>query len=606
MVKLTKTGSLVAAALLAVLLAWAAGAGAAGVEVTAGVDAREVYVGEPFALTIEVDGDESPPRPDVSALEHDFDVAFVGGRRNSSTSISIMNGKMARVSHEGYVFQYELRARRPGELTIPAITVEAGGDRHRTVPIVIRAREPAERDDFSLEFVPARDSVYVGEPVEMKVIWRVGRDEVGDFSFNLPFLENDALDVRPVDAAGDPGSLVRVPVGGREVTAAKKTGLEKGRRVLTVTMTFVLRAKRPGPLTLAKGTVSCRYLAGYRRAGRRDPFSGFFDDDFFGMGLWPNGRKVYRTAVVPSNEPRLTVRPLPEKGRPPGFSGLVGEFSLAVNADPLEVKVGDPVTLTIQVAGEHAALARLPALTEQLEGAGFKVPGDMAPAVVDDSGMLKTFTQTVRARHDKVREIPALALDYFNPRTGRYETARSEPVPLVVHAVTKVTVADAERARPPSPAPKTPRRVEAGLHDNFYGSQVLVPQAPADMTRHPKRWLAALAVPPLFFLRRRQVQIHRSTRFAARRGNRSLAGNQSGQRVDGAEIFKLQVFAFHFQAKGIFDEEHQLHGKQRIDKTGGEDVFVVIQILLLNVLFQKRPNALFDIVHSCHQPASLT
>ena len=55
-----------------------------------------------------------------------------------------------------------------------------------------------------------------------------------------------------------------------------------------------------------------------------------------------------------------------------------------------------------------------------------------------------TFTQTLRARHADVTEIPTLILSYFNPATGKYETAATSPIPLAVKATRVVTVLDAE------------------------------------------------------------------------------------------------------------------------------------------------------------------
>ena len=60
----------------------------------------------------------------------------------------------------------------------------------------------------------------------------------------------------------------------------------------------------------------------------------------------------------------------------------------------------------------------------------FKIPEEMAPGEIKDR--VKVFTQTVRAKHPDVKEIPEIELPYFNTETGKYEVARSDAIPLSV------------------------------------------------------------------------------------------------------------------------------------------------------------------------------
>ena len=508
---------------------------AAEVTVRAEVDTTEVYVGEAFTLRLTVDGDEDPKAPDMSVLAPDFSAVDAGGGRNSSSSMTIINGKVVKESHAGYVFRYELRAKRAGELTIPALAVKTSAGIRKTVPIVIRVKAPEKRDDFSLELIPAKTGPYVGEAVELKVVWSIGHDEVKEYSFSLPFLDDPRLAVTPLDADGPRDELLEIALGGgRSVVARKGTTMKNGRRMLTVTMRFLLRPRKAGKIDLAPGSVSCRYLAGLRAPARRDPFSDFFNDDFFNMNMLGRSRRVYRTAAVPSNALRLQVKPLPEQGRPPGFSGLVGDFSLAASADPVTAKVGDPITLTIQVAGEHVEAAEAPDLAAQL-GADFKVPADMAPGVTDDSGMVKTFTQTIRAKNASVRRIPALTLDFFDPETGRYRTARSEPIDLTIKPARVVTAADAVGAAPAAPAAagSDHHAVTGGPLPVFTGPRVLEHRPPPGRIPHRRLWALACGVPPLLFCllavflalrgRRRQNEAARAARTAYRHLRKSLA-----------------------------------------------------------------------------------
>lgn len=480
-------------ALLLALLVLLAGVARAEVSVQAAVDQEEVMVGETFALQIQVEGSDSPTEPDLSGLA-DFTVEPRGGQQNSSESVSIVNGRMSRVSHHGYVFNYGLTPKREGRLIIPALTVMVDKQAYRTRPVVIQAKRPQEVEDVKLRLTLDKERVYVGEPVTLTVTWYIGRDVKG-FTFNLPILTDPRFQVSegPTGVANpNPANVVKIPAPGGEILAEKGNGTLDGNRYLTVTFTRTLMAKEAGQLTLPQATVSCQVVSGYRQGGR-DPFSGFFADDIFGRS-----RQAYKTVVAPSNEPGLEVKPLPEAGRPADFSGLVGAYSLAVTASPTQVKVGDPITLTIQIAGPAVAGASLPSLEEQLGGNDFKVPGEMAPG--EGSAVLKTFTQTVRARHAGVKAIPSLHLSFFNPATGRYAQAASPAVPLTVAEAREVTAKDAEGGTPVEPAKQELKAVQGGINFNYEGPEVLAPQTPVGAVAMGWGWLLALALPPGLFL----------------------------------------------------------------------------------------------------------
>jgi hypothetical protein len=165
---------------------------------------------------------------------------------------------------------------------------------------------------------------------------------------------------------------------------------------------------------------------------------------------------------------------------------------------PTSVKVGDPITLTIQVAGPVVAGVTLPTLAEQLGADDFKVPAEMAPG--EGRGVLKTFTQTIRARHAGVREIPSLQLSYFDPASGRYETASSPALPLSVAEARTVTAQDAEGREPAGPTKKELKAAKGGINFNYEGPEVLIPQTPIGTVGLNAFWYSCLLLPPGLFL----------------------------------------------------------------------------------------------------------
>lgn len=480
---------------MVVLLVFWAGIARAEVTVQAAVDQDEVYVGQTFTLQVQVEGNESPGEPDLSPLT-DFTVEARGGQQNSSESVSIINGRMSRVSHRGYVFNYGLTPKKEGRLVIPPLTVTVDNQSYHTQPVRIMVKQPEESDDFTLRLSLSKDRVYVGEPITLTVTWYIGKD-VNGFTFNLPIFSDPRFALSTDDTAAQNiaqgNNAVRIPLPGGEIIAEKGHGVLNGENYLTVTFSQMLTAKEIGRLTLPQATVSCQALSGYRQGGSRDPFSGMFPGDIFGRS-----RQVYRTVVVPSDQPVLEVLPLPEEGRPADFTGLVGEYSLAVTASPTKVKVGDPITMSLQIAGPSVAGVSLPPLAEGLGVNDFKIPDEMAPG--EGSAVLKTFTQTIRARHTGVRQIPSLHLGYFNPATGRYETASSQPIALEVSEARLVTAEDAEGVRSAGAEKKELETVKGGISYNYEGLDVLSMQTPVGLAGINGWWYVLLGVPPGVFL----------------------------------------------------------------------------------------------------------
>ncbi len=450
----------------------------------AAVERDEVFMGEPFAFQIQVSGSENPEQPDLSFLT-DFQVNFNGGSRNSSSSVTIINGKVTRNVREGYVFSWQLTPLRTGNLVIPSIRVTSGGKSDSTSPIVISVTKPVETDDFKLRLLPSKQECYAGEPVMLTVKWYIGKN-VQNFHFNLPFLEGGDFLFSDIDVDIQSGkNLYRIPLGSREAIAEEAKERFEGRDYLTLTFKIGLIPKTPGNIVLEGSTVSFSALSGYdsRRSG--DPFSDLFDDDFFGMSR----RGVYRNMVIPSNSPVLKVKELPLRGRPDDFSGYVGKYEIETEAEPTVMNVGDPVTLTISIKGpELLEHVELPYLNKQKELAfHFKIPPEMAAGRI--SGNEKIFTQTIRPLNSNVKQIPSLRIPFFDTESGEYRYAESRPVDITVNDTRVVTLLDAEGSSIAGPAGNEIESLRKGIAFNYEDMSVIEKKR-----LNPLSWLESMPV----------------------------------------------------------------------------------------------------------------
>ena len=464
---------------------WAASWAGAGqrVAVRAAVEKQDVFVGEAFVFQIQVEGSDEPAKPDVSAIA-DFAVEALGGRANNSESVTIINGRVSRNVRRAYVFNYRLTPKRTGALTIPAIAVTVEGQTLRTRPIPIRAQKPAETDDLKLRLELSETDCYVGQPVVLTVTVYFAKN-LRSLRILLPVLESDRFESDDVAPEAAPTARpLRVPLNDDAVEVAQGQGTLDGKRYTTVSFRKALIPRQAGSHTLAQATVVCEALVGRRRA------RSFFDDD----------TGVYRKFVVPSNTPTLTIKPLPDKGRPAIFAGHVGAYRIEAAATPTEVNVGDPITLTLRISGPpYLKNVALPPLAKQPALArDFKIPTERAEGKIDNG--VKVFTQTIRAMRDDVKAIPPIELPCFDTTTGTYRTARTTPITLTVHATKVVTALDAE-GRDVAPVKSELEAMAAGIAHNYEDLSVLDDH---DFGLHTAArdplWIAAAGVPMLAYL----------------------------------------------------------------------------------------------------------
>lgn len=469
---------------------------AQALSVQSAVEKTDVYVGEAFAFQIQLSGHDAPDQPDLSALQ-DFKVETRGGQQNSSSSVTIINGRMTQQVNRGYIFSYQLTPKKTGVLTIPAIAVTVAGQTLTTQPLRIRAQKPVETNDFKLRMTLSTTQAYVGEPVGLTLTWYIGMD-VAQFLFNLPVVDDKRFRVLVRDMEVDPlqrEQYLRIPIGDREAIGKRGRELYKGREYLTVNLELVLFPHEAGILAIPQTTVAFNAVVKAPQRSRRRSVFDMFGDDVFGSS------KQYKKFVIPSNEPTLTVKSLPHKGRPQGFNGLVGKYQIMAAANPLEVNVGDPITLTIGISGpDYLDNVKPVALDQQAKLAkDFKIPKEMGAGKV--AGNVINFTQTIRAKSADVKTIPSIELPYFDTGTESYVIVRTDPIPLKVNATRIVTAEDAWGKMQPTIQAKSELETWGeGIAHNYDDDTVLENQL-VDLRQglFAGKWLFWIIVPPAIY-----------------------------------------------------------------------------------------------------------
>ncbi len=418
-------GKPLARALIAILLFGSAAASAQSVRLE--VDTEEIYAGLPFVLSLAAEGFEETPEPEAPDLVIEgARITYLGVSPSVSQQIQIVNGRRSEWREVTFVYRWRVQPDRAGRYVVPALTVVQGDRSAVSRAASFDAGEVAEAADMFVRMLLPDRPVWVGETFDAVLEWLIARD-VESYEFVVPLFHLEHL--RFESRSGD-GQSVTFAAGTGEVALPmeRDSVVEDGVGYTRLRFPARVSVGRPGTLDLAPVRVAARLQAGTYR-------------DAFGF-------RRARTALFQATGERrqLVVRPLPESGRPPNFVNAIGTgFSLDVAASRSVVQVGDPIELTVVVRGDGDLEGlSLPPLGGEggLPPALFSVPDTPPFGVVDAEANAKTFELTARVRSAEAREIPPVALSYFDPVAGTYATTHSRPVALSVRAGDVIGAAD--------------------------------------------------------------------------------------------------------------------------------------------------------------------
>lgn len=445
-------------ATLPVAIVWAAARVSLGGEVLCTASSWETYVGAPMQIQVvikDVRVYEPPAFPDVSGAEV-RELRQEGQEYPTVTRPSAEKGQTV-------IYTYAVIPRQAGTLTIPPIRVTADGELFTTSPVQIVAKESLAGDLLFLELLGEPESVYVGEPIEAALeIWlkpygnnHIRMDPENMWRYTIdehasrwgPFTES--LQARPENIAYR--------------TEARPDASGDAQRYFVYSLSCEVWPQRPGAFD-ADGV---RVVVNYPLKMRRKRFTS--------LGR-PYEVVESRPISAEVQDPKIVVKALPREGRPDSFRGAVGKYTMTVRATPTEVDIGDPITLTLTIrGGDRMDLLQAPLLANQESLAvDFRVPAEELAGTV--SGMVKEFSQTIRAKHDSVTSIPPIRFSYFDPQAEQYVTLKTDPIPLKVKESTRLVVPSIVGGGEYGPGQTELTPVETGLLANYDDLQALLTQ----------------------------------------------------------------------------------------------------------------------------------
>jgi hypothetical protein len=254
-----------------------------------------------------------------------------------------------------------------------------------------------------------------------------------------------------------------------------------------------------------------------------------------GRGGVAGGAEIRQTELHP-NPLAVRILPLPEAGRPEGYAGAVGSFTLAASVRPVEVAAGEPVTLTMDLRGSGTigALAA-PALPADDSFKVYEAKLTRKELGGEAAGGRLVFEQVLVPRSTAATSVPAVTFSYFDPAQRSYREIVRGPFPLgvrpsppggaTVAPPPPVTPAAPVATKPQLPAAIAPLKEEPGVWKAL----------PARFW-HASGWFLALQCVPLvvvaavFFATRRRDERARDLVKA----RRELAPDAAGPEIAAA------------------------------------------------------------------------
>ena len=408
------------------LLALAAPAGAAEIEVRATLEPEVIGVDETALLTIEVQGGGFARLPFQPDFELD-NLEIVGGPFQYE-DVRFGTGSLSR----SFRLSWQLRPIAVGRARVRSLLVRLRGDEVRQLPdreIRVQeqpaggARRPGRRraedlvDPFDQLFGrlprPWRQPRAEEPPgVFLRAEVEPRRPVVGEQVLYTVYLytREDILSITPSGVPPFRGFWVRdIPLPQHLPT--EMVEIDGGRYARVPLLKKALFPLRPG-----------RYRI---EPTRMDLTVRQFERRFFGPPITSSKQIEVRTDPVAVEAERLPPAP-------PGFGGAVGRLALSAELTPRELRLGEAATLTVTLSGEGNLQGVQEPKVEAPPGITLFPPQQGSTDEVSGTRVQGTRTWSYVVVPDRAgrHSLKTPKIPYFDPWTGSYQIASAAPLDL--------------------------------------------------------------------------------------------------------------------------------------------------------------------------------
>jgi hypothetical protein len=333
-----------------------------------------------------------------------FEGFRVVGGPNQSTSNSWINGKRSFSRS----FTYFLNPTRKGKLSIGQATVKIDGAIYKTSPVSVEVTEAVKTPN------QAGNADYIADQnVHLVAEVSNGSPYLNEaFTVVYKLYYTSEIGISNVNEVESPGYADfwshLIPIKKLEM----KQGTYKGATYNYVTWRkAVLYPQKTGELILEPLTLNVTVQV---PSNRRD--------------IWGNLVNRQVPKVIIAGKRTIKVKPLPQEGKPVGFTGAVGNFDLNFSLNKDVLKASESFQGTIKVSGRgNLKLFNLPKINvpAALEVYEPEHTENIKTNLLGMQGSIQD-TYTIVPEFQGNYPIPGVSFSYFDPNKKRYVTLNSE------------------------------------------------------------------------------------------------------------------------------------------------------------------------------------
>ena len=371
---------------------------------------KQVVVGQPFRLVYTLNQRGRDLR--TPEMEN-FDV-IAGPSEAESSSFSFSNGH--RTSSFEKTYTYIVAAREAGTFTIPPTTVKVSGETYNCnglrIQVLPADKQPNQTGSSNAPSGQQQASNQNTDNIFIRTIVsksNVHEQEALLVTYKLYFANVSGIQLTNNIKLPDFTGFLKQELD----QASNQAELEhyNGRNYQTaVVYRAVLYPQHAGDLTIEPASFEFLISVPSQRRMR-----SFFDSPF---------DEVSRTVKAPSATIHVSALPA---GKPAGFSGGVGKFSLTPSISQTELQANEAVTIKLDITGAgNMKLLKTPAVDwpEGFEPYDPKVSNNFSTTTAGVSGT-KSIEYLAIPRQPGEYTIPAVTFSYFDIEDKAYRTLRT-------------------------------------------------------------------------------------------------------------------------------------------------------------------------------------
>ena len=306
-------------------------------------------------------------------------------------------------------YTYFLTPKLKGKITLDQAQITINGEVYKTTPITIEVTEAVEKpnDPNNIDYITDENIKLVAEISNSNPYLNEGISVVYKLYFRNPISISDVQELES-PSYGDFWSHL-IKIGQVRVNTKGVYNGEPYNEV--VWRKVVLYPQKTGKLNIEPLTLNLSLSVPSNRR------------DLFGRRILTPGQKT-----ITAGRRVIDVKSLPEKNKPPGFTGAVGQFDFDVILDKDALKASESFQATLKVKGNgNLKLFNLPKINVPNTLEVYE-PEHTENVKINLSGMDGTIEDayTIVPQYQGKYPIPPVQFSYFDPKTKNYKSVRSQ------------------------------------------------------------------------------------------------------------------------------------------------------------------------------------